>query len=175
MLSFLSTSTPCTHEACTDRQVGFVKYAGVGRHLAALEETDPAIVERYWKYLLAVSSYYFAVVAIPKLAILAFYLRVFSLKHYRIIVYILAGIVMATGIVCSIMALNLCRPFAYNWDRSISGGTCVNENAFYRWGSLPNIITDIAMLILPIPIVWKLHTSRNVKVGLTVAFLTGSV
>jgi hypothetical protein len=114
-------------------------------------------------------------VGIPKLAILALYLRIFTIPLYRNLVYFLAFIVTATGIVCSVMTLNLCRPFPFNWDRKIPGGSCYNESLFYRWGSLPNIITDLAILILPMPMVWKLHTSRNMKIGLTLTFLTGSM
>ena len=114
-------------------------------------------------------------VAIPKLAILALYLRLFTLKPYRIAVYALAVIVLTTGIVCPVMSLNLCRPFEFNWDRTIPGGSCWDENAFYRWGSLPNILTDVVMLILPMPIVWNLHISKRLKLGLTITFLTGSV
>jgi hypothetical protein len=153
----------------------FVKYGGVGHHLDALEQTNPPLVTAYFKYLLAVSFYYFAGVGIPKLAILAFYLRIFNTKLYRNLVYFLAFIVIATGIVCPIMALNLCRPFPFNWDRHIPGGSCYNESLFYRWGSLPNIVTDLAILVLPMRVVWKLHTSRNMKVGLTLTFATGSI
>ncbi|PQE24041.1 integral membrane protein [Rutstroemia sp. NJR-2017a BVV2] len=153
----------------------FVKYGGVGRHLDALEQINPPIVTSYYKYLLAVSFYYFAMVGIPKLAILALYLRIFTIPLYRNLVYFLAFIVTATGIVCSVMTLNLCRPFPFNWDRKIPGGSCYNESLFYRWGSLPNIITDLAILIIPMPMVWKLHTSRNMKIGLTLTFLTGSI
>ena len=156
-------------------RTGFVKYGGVGRHFDALEQVDPGRIVIYWKYLLEVSVYYFATVAIPKLAILALYLRLFTPRPYRRVVYALFAIVIITGIVTPITALNLCHPFAYNWDRTIPGGHCVNENAFYRWGSMPNIVTDIVMLILPMPIVWRLHISTRLKVGLTIAFATGSL
>lgn len=153
----------------------FVKYGGVGRHLDALEEEDPKAVTRYLKILFAVSVYYFSTVGIPKLAILSFYLRIFTTKPYRITVYTLSSIVILTGILCVALSFGACRPFAYNWDRSIPGGHCIDESAFYRFGSLPNIITDVAILVLPLPLVWNLQTSRNVKVGLTLTFMTGSL
>jgi len=152
----------------------FVIYGGVGRHFTYWEENNPTVATNYFKYLLAVSFYYFFCVAWPKLAILALYLRLFTLKPYRITVWCLIGVVVTTGIICPIMSLNLCHPFEYNWNRTIPGW-CLDEQSFYRWGSLPNIITDVAMLILPLPIVWKLQTSYKLKLGLTVAFSTGSL
>lgn len=164
-----------TVDLLTMSLTGFVTYGGVGYHFAALEETDQAKTTVYFKYLLAVSFYYFFGVAIPKLAILALYLRLFTTKPYRRAVYIVAAIVAVTGIVCSVMSLNLCHPFEYNWDRTIPNGKCVNEQAFYLWGSLPNIVTDVTILVLPMPIVWKLHASIRTKVSLLIAFLTGSL
>ena len=172
--SYMYAARPLNNANEVER-IGFVQYGGVGRHFAALEQVDPGRPTVYYKYLLVVSFYYFFMVAIPKLAILALYLRLFTLRPYRITVYVLAAIVAATGIVCPIMSLNLCRPFEFNWNRMIPGGECWDEQAFYRWGSLPNVLTDIAMLVLPLPIVWRLHTSKKLKLGLTLTFLTGSV
>ena len=155
--------------------LGGVKYAGSGHHLAALAQIDPELVTRFFKWLLADSFWYFLTVGIPKLAILVFYLRIFTIKAYRMIVYSLLAIVLATEIVTSIISLNLCRPFSFNWDRTIPGGSCYQETVFYEWGSFPNIVTDVAILILPMPVVWNLHTSNNMKVGLTLTFLLASM
>ncbi|KAK2598905.1 hypothetical protein QQS21_005647 [Conoideocrella luteorostrata] len=152
----------------------FIRYGGVGRHFIVWERTDPAVATRYFKYLLAVSFQYFVCVGVPKLAILAFYHRIFAPKKYRITIYILAAVVAVTGLICSVMSLSLCRPFEYNWNRRVEG-SCVNKQDFYRWGSLPNILTDVVMLALPAPVVWKLHAPLKLKLGLSVAFAAGSL
>ncbi|CAG8955434.1 hypothetical protein HYFRA_00010299, partial [Hymenoscyphus fraxineus] len=152
-----------------------VKLAGSGYHLAALAATRPYMIERFFKWLLVDSFWYFLTVGIPKLAILAFYLRIFTLKAYRYSVYALAGIVLATMIVTSIVSLNLCRPFAFNWDHSIEGGSCYKQTVFFEWGSFPNIVTDVAILILPMPVVWNLHTNMRMKVGLTLTFILAGI
>jgi hypothetical protein len=84
---------------------------------------------------------------------------------------------LVAGLCVSIMftAIFQCSPIAYAWDKSIKRGTCINELNYFRWISLPNVITDLAMLILPLPLVWKLHTSSGQKVGLTVIFITDGV
>ncbi|KAL8834224.1 MAG: hypothetical protein Q9170_003855 [Blastenia crenularia] len=40
--------------------------------------------------------------------------------------------------------------------------------------NIPNIVTDVAMLILPMPMVWKLHTTKGRKVGLTLHLVFAS-
>lgn len=37
-----------------------------------------------------------------------------------------------------------------------------------------NILTDVMMLILPIPVIWKIQTSKTVKLGLILTIATGS-
>ena len=112
----------------------------------------------------------------PKLAILCLYLRLFTEKLYRFSSYTLIGILITTAVVNCISAGVSCTPFAYNWDKTIPGGRCFADiNSWYLWVSFPNILTDVFMLILPLPVIWKLQMSRKNKVGLTVVFCTGSM
>lgn len=90
-------------------------------------------------------------------------------------VYFLMMLVSGLCIAIVFTATFQCSPVAYAWDKTIRGGTCINEQAYYRYISLPNVITDAVMLVLPLPLVWRLHTSLSQKIGLTVIFLTGSV
>ena len=66
-----------------------------------------------------------------------------------------------------------CKPLAYSWDKTVAGGTCIDQLAYFRYNTIPNILIDGAMLVLPLPSVWKLQTSTTQKLGLTVIFLTG--
>lgn len=136
---------------------------------------DPPVVTVYFKYLLVLACYYYTMVAVPKLAVLALYNRLLTIEPYRTIIRILAAILIISAIVIVVMALNLCHPFEANWNPYVPGATCLNQQAFYTYASLPNIITDVAMLILPMPVVWKLHASTKVKLGLVATFMTGSL
>ena len=109
----------------------------------------------------------------PKLAILALYYRLFPKKDFRMIIYILMGILVGLTISTVVTAGVACRPFSANWDPS--PGACINKEAFFIWSSMPNIVTDIIMLVLPIRVVWKLHTTTRLKIGLTLTFAVGSL
>lgn len=151
------------------------KYAGVGRHLLALEAIDPNKVVNWAKFLIAVEWTYLAAVTLPKLSILSMYLRIFTTKSYRRSVYVLGVILIMTFVVGGLTGSLGCQPLAFFWDPTIPGGHCIDINAFFRWISLPNILTDVAMLVLPQPLIWTLKITRNQKIGLTLTFLTGSV
>lgn len=114
-------------------------------------------------------------VALPKISILCLYLRIFVKRGTRIACYVLIGVITANWIAFSIADIFQCTPVAYQWDKSIAHGTCFNDTLFSRASSVPNIITDVVMLVLPIPVLWRLQTSTVRKLGLTVVFFTGSV
>ena len=151
------------------------RYGGVGSHLRVLELTDPKKVVSWAKFLLAVEWIYLVAAILPKLAILSMYLRIFTTRSYRMSVYVLAAVLIMAFLAGGLTGLLGCRPLAFFWDPTIPGGHCININAFFRWISLPNILTDIAMLILPQPLIWTLQITRNQKIGLTLTFLTGSL
>ena len=147
----------------------------MGYHVTYLEEVDAGKVVAFSKYLVAISILYFASVNLPKFAILTLYRQLFPNKGIRIVVYTTAaGLVALT--VTNIVALFLaCRPFAANWDPKLPGAHCFDKEALFRWGSVPNIITDIILLILPVKVVWNLHTTNRLKAGLTLTFAVGSL
>lgn len=140
-----------------------------------VEEYDPDALIPWAKVLVVTPILYSAACCLPKLAILSLYLRIFVTPIYRRACYAMIGIIIALAVSDMITGGTLCTPIAYLWDKTIPGGHCVNIPEFYRWGTLPNAITDLMMLVLPLPIVWRLNTTTRIKVGLTITFLTGSV
>ena len=150
-------------------------HAGVGHHVPYLAATNPPIVFLWGKYLVAISVLYFGSVNIPKVAILALYHRLFPNRNIRIAVWIIFGVLVSLTVSTVITGLASCRPFAANWDPELPGARCIDKEAFFRYGSIPNILTDIAMLILPMRIVWDLHTTTRLKIGLTATFTVGSL
>jgi hypothetical protein len=48
-------------------------------------------------------------------------------------------------------------------------------NTFWRWTNFPQILTDVAILILPLPALMKLHLSKKDKIGVVATFCTGAM
>ena len=145
-------------------------------HHTSPEIFMPPRLEHFFKAQLVFTLNYLLGVTFPKLAILSLYLRLFLPGFYRIVTYMLFGILVANAIANCVVAGLQCRPFAYNWDKTIPGGSCLTHvDAWYLWASLPNIITDLVMLVLPMPVIWGLHMSKRNKIGLTLIFCTASM
>ena len=149
--------------------------AGVGRHLEAVLATHPEGIVAWAKSLYALEWLYLTSVALPKMSILFLYLRILTNRHARLTCYVLLWAVGAIWL-SFMIAFNLqCIPLAYQWDKTIPGGHCFHVDAFFKATSIPNIVTDIIMLILPIPTVLNLQTTTIRKLGLLFVFLVGSV
>ncbi|KAJ5586843.1 uncharacterized protein N7459_002608 [Penicillium hispanicum] len=152
-----------------------VKLGGIGHHLEYVERTpEKLVVLEKGLYVNEILDFPFTVTP-AKISILFFYVRIFSIPKFRIFAYIVGAIVLGHGIGVFFAAVFQCSPVAFTWDKTIPGGSCFNQEAFYRYVSPPNILTDVLLLIMPMPFVWKLHTQVGHKVALTGVFLLGSL
>ena len=128
-----------------------VQYGGVGHHIEAVMLYTPGKV-LFWGRcaLIATTTLFTLSSTLPKLVILALYLRIFVKKWSRISCYALGVILVLSCVINIVLIISRCSPPDYVWDKSIPRGHCRNDvQAQLRWGALTNIITDVAMLILP--------------------------
>ncbi|PQE06817.1 integral membrane protein [Rutstroemia sp. NJR-2017a BBW] len=82
-------------------------------------------------------------------------------------------IVILLGIGNIIQCFAICRPFAYQWDKTIEGGTCGNQTLGILLVAILNLITDLIMVIMPMPMVWNLKMPRSKKLALMGMFGLG--
>jgi len=118
---------------------------------------------------------YSAAVVFPKLAILLLYLRVFIDRFSRICCWVLMFVLIASGVVNIITVGVQCTSPAAAWHMGPPGSKCFNLQAHYSYASIPNILTDLIMLVLPLPVLAKLQVSKSTKIGTFVAFGIASV
>lgn len=149
--------------------------AGVGHHFVYVEMRNPTQIASWAKSLYALEWLYLPSVALPKISILALYLRIFTNSTVRITCYITITVLVANWIAFLFASTFQCSSIAYQWNKTIPGGKCFNVAALYKASSAPNIVTDILIMVLPIPTIWQLQASRIRKVGLMFVFFIGSV
>lgn len=137
---------------------------------------SPNTVITWLKLSKAAEILYFPAMVFPKLAILAMYMRIFNMQRaYRRAVYIIASLLTVWGVAGIMTSLLYCKPFAYHWDKTIPGGKCGDKMAAYRWISVPNIVADVVILVLPLPAIKKLQIDLANKIGLSLTFIVGSL
>ena len=52
---------------------------------------------------------------------------------------------------------------------------CLNVQTFFQGQAIPNIITDLVLLILPLPLIWTLKLPIEQKTALSGVFLPGGL
>ncbi|TVY27489.1 putative membrane protein [Lachnellula hyalina] len=147
-----------------------VHYAGVGRHWV---ELSIPYQMRNLKFQTGLQFLYPGAVTFPKLSIVCLYLRIFTKKRYQYAAYAICAILVINLIILWCFDFAMCVPFRYQWNKLIHGH-CIDQNALFTWISIPNLVTDVAILALPLPVIYQLKCTRGQKVGVTITVLTGS-
>lgn len=84
------------------------------------------------------------------------------------------AIIMIAGLAMLFASIFSCQPIHKFWDLT-APGHCINLEAFWFSFSAFNIVTDIAVLILPIPVLVGLQLPKRQKISLIFVFALGSL
>ncbi|KAI4275555.1 MAG: hypothetical protein L6R38_005838 [Xanthoria sp. 2 TBL-2021] len=120
---------------------------------------------------------YITGVMFAKLSILLLYYRIFGVdKKFRYACNVLIVIVAGYGTSCAFAKIFRCLPVEAVWDPDYKGPErCIDRtkiNFVIGWFS---IFTDLAILLLPAPMLWRLHLPRWRKFALSVIFMFGAL
>ncbi|KAK3952040.1 hypothetical protein QBC32DRAFT_213470 [Pseudoneurospora amorphoporcata] len=110
---------------------------------------------------------------LSKTSILLLYSSVFAVRP--VLWTARCAIVFITlWVIGTIMAgLLICRPFARNWDQSIPGGKCGDQVLSFTITGVLNLLTDLVVLLLPMPYLYRLQMRTYKKVVLMGVFGVG--
>ncbi|KAL8896387.1 MAG: hypothetical protein Q9192_003123 [Flavoplaca navasiana] len=108
-----------------------------------------------------------------KTSIIDFYLTLFSVnRRFRLIAWVWIGIVLAFGVGVVLQTFLLCRPLAKTWNPALPG-RCGSLVGAVIGTSAVNVMVDIGIILLPMPMVWNLQMARSRKIALTITFGLG--
>lgn len=127
-----------------------------------------------FQIVLVAAIVYVPALAFAKVSLIVLYHRIMNRTTlYKWALYILSGIVCGYSIALVLALIFACNPIAKSWDVSITGGSCIDRNGVYIATAVTNIITDLALILLPVPVVITLQMPRIQKVGLLMLFTIG--
>lgn len=90
------------------------------------------------------------------------------------VLYAVGSVVVMWWIAIQFTVIFECKPIDYTWAPK-GEGHCVSLDKFFLGQAIPNIITDMVLLAIPIPMIWKLQLPRSQKVALSATFLLGGL
>ena len=111
---------------------------------------------------------------LTKISILLLYKRIFSSLRFHKVIWGCICFVGAAGTATTLVAIFSCRPVQAFYDSSVSG-TCIDDVQFYLATAIINMMHDFIILVLPIPLVWRLQMPMRNKLVATALFVTGGL
>lgn len=147
---------------------------GIGRDVWTI---TPDQRTKFTIYIFIAETLYFAAVSLFKLAMLSFYLRVFSGNWTRRLIWITIMINSLMGVVYVLLSVFQCQPISYFWNRwdGEHVGKCMDRDAIIQSNAAISIALDFWMLALPL---WKLrglNLDWKNKLGVGLMFFVGTL
>ncbi|CAH0050885.1 unnamed protein product [Clonostachys solani] len=110
-----------------------------------------------------------------KLSLLVFYLQLSPQKWFKMATWATIAIIIGYTIGINLPLIFACQPIQKSWDATITHGHCLNLPSLYIATAVANIVSDVILFILPLPMVVGLHIPRRQKIGLVIIFGIGSL
>ena len=106
-------------------------------------------------------------------AIIFLYISVFPTRSFFITCSTILVINVAFGASAIIADCLICRPISYRWASTTVGGSCGDQKALDLNSAIWNLLLDVVVVVLPMPVLWGLKLARGKKARLTCMFGIG--
>ncbi|WPH04643.1 Hypothetical protein R9X50_00753600 [Acrodontium crateriforme] len=148
-------------------------YSGMGVHMWTLTMEDITTMSLwFWAFVWL----YYTGLFFTKLSILLQYLRIFPQDGFRRICFIVMALISVWSIWSVFSAIFMCRPVSHFWHSiSLNDPQCLPRLNTWYANSAVNIVTDFAIVILPLPMIKKLEVPPRQKMLLMAIFGVGFI
>lgn len=126
------------------------------------------------KLVYCAEIFYVLAISFIKFSILLFYQRIFPTPNFVITLWIIGTITLTWTIAGGLSFVFQCSPVSKTWNPNLNG-KCVDIIKLFVGNAIPNIVTDFAIIIAPIPMIFKLRIAYAQKIALCVVFLMGGM
>ncbi|KAK3323181.1 hypothetical protein B0T19DRAFT_199216 [Cercophora scortea] len=143
---------------------------GFGRHIKSLSADDRT--EALFLYWVSQITYKISL-QLTKISLLLLYMRIFShVRWFRRLSLGLITVLVLYGFASCITGLVQCTPVARAWNYAVAG-SCIQLMKFFIFNGAFALATDVIVLLLPMPLVWRLQLPLSQKIALIPVFGIG--
>ena len=130
---------------------------------------------RFAKIVFAIQFLYLASISSAKISLLLFYKRVFPSDRFRYVVMVTIGLSGMWFIAFFFAQLFEIWPISGNWNWSPNGtyAWIINEESMNMWLCGTDVLADIFLLLLPVPMIASLTMSGKDKIAFLGIFSLG--
>lgn len=137
---------------------------------------DPDTLTYGLKLFYVGESFYITILALTKISILFFYVRIFPQRSFRYACYGIMAWVGMSGLIFLLLQLFQCRPVEYAWEGwkgNFGAHSCLEINALAYTAAAFSIAQDLVILLLPLPLLWKLNLAWKYKAEIVIIMSLG--
>lgn len=161
---------------------GLVLYAmifiEIRNGLGKPEETlSQNVIEEHLRVLWISIAFYNLSLILSKLSALSLFLRIFRSRKFVIFTYSFMAVLSVAGFWMVLSSIFFCRPISKFWNVNYpeDKGYCLPKQATWYFNAAFQIASDVVILIMPMPLLWKLHLPWRQKSGIMLVFGVGIV
>ncbi|KAL4869884.1 hypothetical protein BDV12DRAFT_70431 [Aspergillus spectabilis] len=146
------------------------QHGGIGLHIWNI---TPQMFLDFQKGVFAAGVVYVPALGLAKASLIILYYRIVGQQRiYRYTLYFIAAVVVGYSVAITFALIFACRPISKAWNGALEG-TCIDQNGLYAATAVTNTVTDVALIVVPIPVVVSLHMPTVQKIGLFFMFVIG--
>lgn len=108
-----------------------------------------------------------------KLSIVCQYRRIFTTPCVTKLCAVVIGFLVVYGFWTVLGSALMCVPVQYFWG--VGSGHCMNKTAFWFSNAALNIVTDVFIYAVPIPLIRRLQIAKKQKIALIFLFALGAL
>ncbi|KAG9234427.1 hypothetical protein BJ875DRAFT_12886 [Amylocarpus encephaloides] len=145
---------------------------GTGKPRASVSDED---FSSWFKIAYVSRIIYPLPITAVKLSVLLLYRRLFPVDSFRLTLKINGAIIIAWMLAVILGSIFSCIPIQNAWLAGTPHARCLDMKIFQLALGSINILTDIVLVALPLPFVWRLNVPAAQKVQLVALLSTGGL
>lgn len=111
-----------------------------------------------------------------KVTLLLVVIRVFSINRTFVIAgYAFIAAMAGYYVPVLFIKINICSPIRGFWDPSVPGTHCLNQRAIFVADTVVSAVTDLAVLLAPVPVIMAIKMSLTQKIRVYLLLGAGGV
>ncbi|KAI1208991.1 uncharacterized protein F4807DRAFT_106295 [Annulohypoxylon truncatum] len=147
-----------------------VLVGGMGHHVSELQEWH---IVRLLKAMYARQFLYAASLGLIKISVILMFMRTFFGTHFMLAAKATMALTIAWMLLIVLVNLLMCHPINTYWDLQTPGGFCGDQRAAFASVGIVDITNQLMILMLPLPMIWKLGVEIRYRVVTVCIFTIG--
>ncbi|KAF2644976.1 hypothetical protein P280DRAFT_466225 [Massarina eburnea CBS 473.64] len=137
---------------------------------------DLADLQQFLLYLYVANVVYAFCIGSMKLSIVAFYWKLFAVgRKSKMALFFMGGFIIVWALAMAFVGMFGCSPIRGAWRLgSIGTAKCLDTKKVYIGYAVPNVVTGVMLIAMPMPYVWRLHAPLAQRLFLAGMFALGT-